>query len=103
ICLVSALAILFSIYPMFASLAAAPTLQTLLMVQAIIGVLLAGYMGPLPALMSELFPTRMRTTGLSISYSLGVAIFGGFAPFINVWMITATGSKLAPSFYLIVA
>ena len=63
----------------------------------------AGYMGGLPALMSELFPTRMRTTGLSISYSFGVAIFGGFAPFINAWLIAVTGSKLAPSFYLMLA
>jgi MHS family proline/betaine transporter-like MFS transporter len=53
--------------------------------------------------MSELFPTRLRTTGLSISYSFGVAIFGGFAPFINAWMIEMTGSKLAPSFYLMLA
>ena len=99
----SSIAILLAIYPMFAWLAAVPTLQTLLMVQAIIGVLLAGYMGGLPALMSDLFPTRMRTTGLSISYSFGVAIFGGFAPFIIAWLIEVTGSKLAPSFYLMLA
>jgi MFS transporter, MHS family, proline/betaine transporter len=94
---------LVMIYPMFAWLASSPTLQTLLIVQAIMGVLLAGYMGGLAALMSELFPARMRTTGLSISYSFGVAIFGGFAPFINTWLISATGSKLAPSFYLMFA
>lgn len=99
----SSIAILLAIYPMFAWLAAVPTLQTLLMVQAIIGVLLAGYMGGLPALMSDLFPTRLRTTGLSISYSFGVAIFGGFAPFIIAWLIAVTGSKLAPSFYLMLA
>jgi MHS family proline/betaine transporter-like MFS transporter len=40
---------------------------------------------------------------LSISYSFGVAIFGGFAPFINAWLIEITGSKLAPSFYLMLA
>ena len=99
----AAAAILLTIYPMFAWLAAAPTLQTLLVVQAIIGVLVAGYMGGLPALMSELFPTHMRTTGLAISYSFGVATFGGFAPFINAWLIEMTGSKLAPSFYLMLA
>lgn len=99
----SAAAILFAIYPMFAWLAAVPTLQTLLIVQAIFGVLLSGYMGGLAALMSELFATRMRTTGLSISYSFGVAMFGGFAPFINAWLIGMTGSKLAPSFYLMLA
>jgi MHS family proline/betaine transporter-like MFS transporter len=103
IAFVSAAAVLLTIYPMFAWLAATPTLQTLLIVQAIMGIFIAGYMGPLPALMSELFPTRLRTTGLSISYSFGVAIFGGFAPFINAWMIELTGSKVAPSFYLMLA
>ena len=103
IAFVSAVAILLSIYPMFAWLTATPSIQTLLIVQAIIGVLTAGYMGGLPALMSELFPTRVRTTGLSISYSFGVAIFGGFAPFIIAWLIEITGSKLAPSFYLMLA
>ncbi|HWM48180.1 MAG TPA: MFS transporter [Xanthobacteraceae bacterium] len=103
IAFVSAVALLLAIYPMFAWLAAAPTLATLLAVQGIIGVLIAGYMGGIPALLSELFPTRLRTTGLSISYSLGVAVFGGFAPFINAWLIAATGSKLAPSFYLMLA
>ncbi|MCC6780350.1 MAG: MFS transporter [Hyphomicrobiales bacterium] len=101
--LVSAAVLLLVVYPLFAWLTAAPTLSTLIIVQVIIGVLSAAYMGAIPALMSELFPTRMRTTGLSISYSFGVAIFGGFAPFINVWLIEATGSKLAPSFYLMLA
>ena len=95
--LLSAAAILLAIYPLFAWLAAVPTLQTLLdRSRSSSGFCTAGYMGGLPALMAELFPTRMRTTGLSISYSFGVAIFGGFAPFINAWLIEATGSKLAP-------
>jgi MHS family proline/betaine transporter-like MFS transporter len=90
-------------YPMFAWLATVPTLQTLLVVQAIMGVLGAAYMGPLAALMSDIFPTRMRTTGLAVSYSFCVAIFGGFAPFINAWLISVTGSNVAPSYYLMFA
>jgi MHS family proline/betaine transporter-like MFS transporter len=99
----SAAAMLLAIYPMFAWLAAVPTLGTLLIFQTIIGLLAAGYMGALPALMSELFPTHMRTLGLSIGYSFSVAIFGGFAPAINAWLIEATGSNLAPGFYLMLA
>jgi MHS family proline/betaine transporter-like MFS transporter len=99
----ASLAVLLLSYPMFAWLVSVPTLLTLLIVQAVIGALAAAYMGPLPALMSEMFPTRMRTTGLSVSYSFGVAIFGGFAPFINAWLVEITGSKVAPSFYLMIA
>ncbi|MGV3634828.1 MAG: MFS transporter [Pseudorhodoplanes sp.] len=103
ICFLSAAAMSVLFYPMFAWLAASPTLQTLLIVQGIFGVLMAAYMGPLGALMAEMFPARMRTTGLSISYAFGVAIFGGLAPLISTWLIVATGSKLAPAFYLIMA
>jgi MHS family proline/betaine transporter-like MFS transporter len=99
----SATAILLTIYPLFSWLASVPTLQTLLTVQILLGFLTAGYLGAIPALMSELFPTRTRTSGLSLSYSFGVAIFGGFAPFINAWLIEMSGSKLAPSFYLMLA
>ena len=99
---VAAAAILVSIYPLFAWLAASPTLTTLSSSQGIIAVLMAGYMGGLGALMAELFPTQMRTTGLSISYAFGVAIFGGFAPFINTWLIEVT-NMLAPSYYLMFA
>jgi MHS family proline/betaine transporter-like MFS transporter len=103
IAFVSAAAMLVLFYPLFSWLAAAPTLQTLLIVQGIIGVLMAGYMGPLGALMAELFPARMRTTGLAISYAFGVAIFGGLAPLFNTWLIEVTGNKLAPAFTLMVA
>ncbi len=103
IMIVAAVAILIASYPMFTWLAAAPTLQTLLLVQMIVGVLTATYLGALPAIMSELFPVRFRTTGLSVSYAFSVACFGGFAPFIHAWLINFTGSNLAPSFYLIFA
>jgi MFS transporter, MHS family, proline/betaine transporter len=101
--IVSGSIVLVVSYPMFAWLAAVPTLQTLLVVQAAMGVLGAAYMGPLAALMSDIFPTRMRTTGLAVSYSFCVAIFGGFAPFINAWLISVTGSNVAPSYYLMFA
>ena len=66
-----------------------------------LGALKACYSGVLPALMSEIFPTETRASGLSISYNIAVTIFGGFAPLIITWLITATGDKLAPSYYLI--
>jgi MHS family proline/betaine transporter-like MFS transporter len=99
----SGLSILLLIWPLFYWLASVPTFQTLLVVQAVLGVLLSVYMGGLPALMSELFPTSIRTTGLSVSYALGAALFGGFAPFINAWLLVVTGSNLAPSYYLMLA
>ncbi|CAE6796630.1 hypothetical protein R69658_04765 [Paraburkholderia aspalathi] len=60
----------------------------------------ATYFGALPALMSEIFPTQTRATGLAVSYNIGVTVFGGFAPFVITWLIDASGNKLAPGFYL---
>ncbi|MEZ0601765.1 MFS transporter [Paraburkholderia sp. IW21] len=91
------------IYPMFAWLQTHPTIGWLMLLQATAGIFKAAYSGPMPALMSEIFPTQVRSTGLSIGYSLGVTIFGGFAPTIVVTFIHLTGDKLAPSYYVLIA
>ena len=51
--------------------------------------------------MSELFPRRVRATGLALCYGLGVSIFGGFSQFIATWLVKATGSNLGPAWYVI--
>jgi len=96
-------AILITAHPLFARLVAAPTIESLMLVQAVIAVFVAAYAGAIPALISELFPIPVRTTAVSTSYSVAVAIFGGFAPFIITWLVDVTGSHLAPSYYLMFA
>ncbi len=100
---IATVAVLITVHPLFAWLVAVPTIKSLLFVEASVGVSVAAYTGAIPALISELFPTHLRTTSVSTSYSVGVAIFGGFAPFIIAWLIDATGSNLAPSYYLMFA
>ncbi len=41
----------------------------------------------LPPLLCELFPTRMRTSGIGVPYAVCSAIFGGTAPLIAAWML----------------
>jgi len=91
------------VIPLFALLAAAPSLGLLVGVETVLGILTAAYFGPTTSAMAELFPASFRSTGLSLSYSLAAAIFGGFAPLIVAWLTNATNSNLAPSFYLIFA
>jgi MHS family proline/betaine transporter-like MFS transporter len=52
-------------------------------------------------LLSEIFPTRTRYTASAITYNMAYTIFGGTAPFIATWLITATGNNMAPAVYLI--
>jgi MFS transporter, MHS family, proline/betaine transporter len=68
--------------------------------QLLFGLALSLYSGPGPAAIAELFPTRGRSLWLSLSFSLAVALFGGFTPFISQWMIAESGSPLAPAFYI---
>jgi hypothetical protein len=48
--------------------------------------------GPQAAALVELFPTRIRYTGLSVPYHIGVGWFGGLLPAIVFAINTATGS-----------
>ncbi|HEV3425151.1 MAG TPA: MFS transporter [Paraburkholderia sp.] len=103
IMLVSAVLLLVLIYPAFVYLVAHPGFGTLIVVQIVLGFLMTGYFGALPGLLSEIFPVQTRTTGMSLAYNIAVTIFGGFGPFIITWLIGATGSKVAPSFYTMFA
>lgn len=49
----------------------------------------------------ELFPTKVRYTGMAISYNIGYAFFGGLTPLIATGLIHFTGNILSPSIYLI--
>lgn len=50
----------------------------------------------------ECFPKRLRATGFSISYSLGIALFGGTAQIVFTWLLGLTGNPASPAFYLII-
>ncbi|MGV2291267.1 MFS transporter [Trinickia sp. YCB016] len=103
IMLASATLILVLIYPAFVFLVAHPTFGALIAVQIVLGLLMTGYFGALPGLLSEIFPVQTRTTGMSLAYNIAVTIFGGFGPFIIAWLIRAADTKTAPSFYMIFA
>lgn len=45
----------------------------------------------LPAAYAEMFPTRIRTVGLAVPYSIAVAAFGGTAPYLQTWIGSTLG------------
>jgi MFS transporter, MHS family, proline/betaine transporter len=90
-------------YPLFSVILAGPSFVTIVAIQIVFNLFIAAFSGAGPAALSELFPTHSRTTLMSIGYSVSVAIFGGFAPFIATWLIGATGSPISPTYYLILA
>ncbi|WP_242559180.1 MULTISPECIES: MFS transporter [Pandoraea] len=102
IMLVAGVLFLCTVYPAFAFMNAHASLATMMVVMLWVGTLKAVYFAPIPALMSSLFPTRTRATGMAVGYNLGTTIFGGFTPLAVAWLIAATGNKLAPGLYLMV-
>lgn len=65
--------------------------------------LAAVIIGIYPCFLIELFPTSIRYSGYALSYNIGFAIFGGFAPLFSSYMIHTTGSTLSPALWLILA
>lgn len=55
--------------------------------------------GPGPAMLSEMFPTRVRYTGLGLAYALSNAVFSGCAGLIITETIERTGSVDIPAYY----
>src|SRR5262245_44792003 len=90
-------------YPIFLFLLGGAALPELIAVQVLFGILISMFSGPGPAAIAEIFPTASRSTWMTSGYALAVAIFGGFAPYISVWLIERFASSTAHVFYLIAA
>ena len=58
--------------------------------------------GPGPAMLSEMFPTSVRYTGLGLAYSLSNAVFSGSAGLIITALIKATANKDIPAYYVMI-
>ena len=95
----TALAYLVSTYPIF-YLMQQSGFSSIALAQAWFAVVVGFYIGPVPALLVEIFPTRVRYTGMSLSYNICAACFGGTAPMVCEWLIGATGSNYSIANYV---
>lgn len=98
--IVSTAGLLLAPYPCFLWLQHEPTVLQLALVEFAFGLIFSIGGGPFSAALAELFPIRLRATGMAIAYNLGVALFGGMAPFIVAWLIGTTHDPLAPVYYV---
>lgn len=56
--------------------------------------------GPQSAMYAEMFPARVRYSGISIGYALGSIIGGAFAPLIAELLLTRTGNAWSIGVYI---
>jgi len=87
-------------YPLFLLAIRGGTFGSLLIALVANATFQALYTGTIPSILAEMFPTRVRYTGLSVSYGFAVVTFGGFAPFISTLLVDWTGNPYAPAFYV---
>jgi MFS family permease len=81
-----------------------PSTQELLQIFlaiVLMGVLSGMTFGPVAALLTELFPSRIRYSSMSIPYHIGTGYFGGFLPFISQYIVARTGDPFAGLWYTI--
>ncbi|MDT4831955.1 MFS transporter [Achromobacter agilis] len=96
----AALLLLLASYPLMMWLKASHTQGALIVVQSLFCLMVAMYVGVAPAALSEVFPTSVRSSGMSLSYNTAVTVLGGFAPAILTWITYTTGVAFAPALYV---
>ena len=67
----------------------------------VVGLVLHGAMyGPQAAFITELFPTRIRYSGVSLAYQLTSIVAGSLAPIIALWLYKDYGSAMPVAIYV---
>ncbi|MFC8679944.1 MFS transporter [Microbacterium ureisolvens] len=89
----------FVAFPMF------DTRNPAIIVAAIcLGLFIHAFMyAPQPAIMSEMFPTRMRYSGVSLGYQVTSIVAGSLAPIIATALLREYGSYIPVAVYLAIA
>ena len=63
------------------------------------GALTGATYGPVAALLTEMFPPKIRYSSMSIPYHIGAGYFGGFLPLISGYIVARTGDIFAGLWY----
>jgi len=72
----------------------------LLVLLAAAGVAASLVNGPMCGVAADLFPTRIRFSGVAISFNLAFSIFSGIAPLVAALLQRWTGSSAGPAYYM---
>ncbi|MBL8550478.1 MAG: MFS transporter [Hyphomonadaceae bacterium] len=99
--LFSTLAIGLMVWPLFVWLAAAPSLERLVVLQIALTIASAAQTVTTTTIVNDIFPVRGRLTAASLSSAAAFTLFGGFAPLIYSALTSSTGDPAAPSYYVI--
>ena len=103
VAIVPRLLLMVLLFPVMKLLVANPSGPTLVAAITVLSLLHAASVAVGIMLIPLIFPPQVRSTGLAICYSLGVAIFGGTATYVVTGLVGATGNPLASTYYVMAA
>ena len=95
--------LLVATYPVLAWVVSAKTLTALFIGQTLFCAIVSVFTGSVPAVLAALFPARLRSTGVSLTYNFAAVVFGGFAPAVLTFLTETTHNTMAPAFYVVAA
>ena len=85
-------------YPFYLALEARSVDLTLLLVLAGLAAGLTN--GSFAVLLTDLFPTRIRFTGVALGFNISFTLFSGTAPLVATSLIGGTGQTASPAFLM---
>jgi MFS family permease len=91
---------LITVYPVMLWMVNTPSFSRLLAVELWLSFIFGSYNGAMVVFLTEIMPLTVRTSGFALAYSLATAVFGGFTPAINTYLIHATGNRAVPGLWL---
>ncbi|MFZ2628764.1 MAG: MFS transporter [Rugosibacter sp.] len=95
----SAIGFLIFTYPIF-NLLLAGDFTSIVLGHFFFALLVSINTAPVMALLVEAFPTRVRYSGMALSYNISAAAFGGTAPMAAQWLINETGDAHSIAYYV---
>jgi len=79
------------------------TLPFVLLGQALFALIVAAIIGLVPTVLSELFPTNIRYSALSVAYILTNSLIVGTAPYVFAFLVGRTNNVSIAAYYIVVA
>ena len=97
------LLLLLTTYPILGWVASTRTVAALFIGQTLFCAVVSVLVGSVPAVLAALFPPRLRSTGVSLTYNFAAVVFGGMAPAVLTFLTESTHTIMAPAFYVVAA
>ena len=91
---------LLAIFPAFTLIIRNHDAVTLIVATGVLSALSSTSVGVALVSLTESLRKDVRSTGMAIVYAIGVAVFGGIVQPVVTYVIKATGSPMAPAWYL---